>query len=602
MPFAAWQATIVDESGDTQELASIEVRREATGALAAIYSDRDGSTPISNPFNADSDGFARFYTAGGAFQIVATLGDFSRTWRHVPIGLAGEYDALPSVKIRYDQTPAEIAAGVTPADYSDPPYNRARYASWADWKAACDQADEEGVVNGTWALTANIELPKKCKFTGTLTGDFEVLYQRRLNGWVDGLACQRVRLRGILFCRFLSLYAQYVDIDGYDNNWGTFWNEFLECHVDLEMIIDITNFSVNLNAFRGGRIGFCNITGDGSIYSGTEAHGNTFDAIDFTNGSGVNRGLLQDDFKMQMNFLRSCYYESGSTITGNFFICGYQGDANGLPLISRFAHILGTTGVNQQLSRDFLSLSPINSARGGNWDILDASGKPQGLTQAGGTSVAVVTDSTEPCGMGRRYEATFADAFDSFSITMQPTGSNRFGLLLFYKSTDDFNAVESNDGSGSIAHSATPVVVATPWKMLRISGPASATNTTSVTLFAYAGTGGAAKVMSIGGFFAGGERAIPAPSKPDVVYRYGSATYDPGSLADGAGVTTTVTVTGAEMGFFARASFTNDLQGITLTAWVSAANTVSVRFQNESGGVLDLASGTLRVQLQETFA
>lgn len=79
----------------------------------------------------------------------------------------------------------------------------------------------------------------------------------------------------------------------------------------------------------------------------------------------------------------------------------------------------------------------------------------------------------------------------------------------------------------------------------------------------------------------------------------GSATYDPGSLADGAGATTTVTVTGAVLGDFAEATFSLDLQGITLTAWVSAADTVSVRFQNESGGVLDLASGTLRARVKQ---
>lgn len=74
----------------------------------------------------------------------------------------------------------------------------------------------------------------------------------------------------------------------------------------------------------------------------------------------------------------------------------------------------------------------------------------------------------------------------------------------------------------------------------------------------------------------------------------GTATYDPANLVDGAGATTTVTVTGCAMGDFAEASFSNDLQGITLTAWVSAAGTVSVRFQNETGGAIDLASGTLK--------
>jgi len=76
----------------------------------------------------------------------------------------------------------------------------------------------------------------------------------------------------------------------------------------------------------------------------------------------------------------------------------------------------------------------------------------------------------------------------------------------------------------------------------------------------------------------------------------GSATYDPANLVDAAGATTTVTCTGAILGDFAEASFSLDLQGITLTAWVSAANTVSVRFQNESGVGIDLASGTLRVR------
>jgi hypothetical protein len=73
----------------------------------------------------------------------------------------------------------------------------------------------------------------------------------------------------------------------------------------------------------------------------------------------------------------------------------------------------------------------------------------------------------------------------------------------------------------------------------------------------------------------------------------GTVTYDPPSLADGAGTTTTVTVTGAVLGDVALASFSLSTQGITVTANVTATNTVTVRFQNETGGVIDLASGTL---------
>lgn len=84
------------------------------------------------------------------------------------------------------------------------------------------------------------------------------------------------------------------------------------------------------------------------------------------------------------------------------------------------------------------------------------------------------------------------------------------------------------------------------------------------------------------------------------IYLTGSSTYDPPSLIDGAGATTTVTLTGAALGDFVETvSFSLDLQGITVTGYVSAANTVSVRFQNESGATVDLASGTIRVRLSK---
>jgi hypothetical protein len=89
---ARWQATIVDGLGNAQPGASVEVRKEAGGALAALFSDRAGAVGISNPFTADGNGFAAFHVVGGAFQIVATLGAFSRTWRYVPVSTSAEQD------------------------------------------------------------------------------------------------------------------------------------------------------------------------------------------------------------------------------------------------------------------------------------------------------------------------------------------------------------------------------------------------------------------------------------------------------------------------------------------------------------------------------
>lgn len=100
MALARWQRTIVDEAGNIQEGATITVRREVGGApLATLYSDRDGATPLGNPFTADSEGFAAFHVSGGAYRIDATLGGFSRTWRYVGIGTSSEFDATDAAAV-----------------------------------------------------------------------------------------------------------------------------------------------------------------------------------------------------------------------------------------------------------------------------------------------------------------------------------------------------------------------------------------------------------------------------------------------------------------------------------------------------------------------
>lgn len=75
-----------------------------------------------------------------------------------------------------------------------------------------------------------------------------------------------------------------------------------------------------------------------------------------------------------------------------------------------------------------------------------------------------------------------------------------------------------------------------------------------------------------------------------------NATMNVGSLDDGVGETNTIAVPGVALGdVVLGVSMKVDLAGITVNAYVSAANTVSVRFQNESGGTVDLASTTIVV-------
>lgn len=76
-----------------------------------------------------------------------------------------------------------------------------------------------------------------------------------------------------------------------------------------------------------------------------------------------------------------------------------------------------------------------------------------------------------------------------------------------------------------------------------------------------------------------------------------TATVDPGSLVDAAGETVQVTVTGAELGDYVLVAAPYDLQDITVTAYVQAADTVEIRLQNESGATVDLASGTWKIKV-----
>lgn len=76
----------------------------------------------------------------------------------------------------------------------------------------------------------------------------------------------------------------------------------------------------------------------------------------------------------------------------------------------------------------------------------------------------------------------------------------------------------------------------------------------------------------------------------------GSLTWNPASLADGVGETSSsITVTDAKLGDFVWVSAPYDLQDMTVTGYVQADDTIEIRIQNESGGAIDLASGVWKV-------
>lgn len=102
MPLARHQFTVTDAQGNVVPSAYIEVRREIGGQpLVQLYSDRNGVTPLGNPFQCDSEGFAAFHVAGGAYQVRAYKTGFERTLRYVGVGTASEVDLTSLVGLEW---------------------------------------------------------------------------------------------------------------------------------------------------------------------------------------------------------------------------------------------------------------------------------------------------------------------------------------------------------------------------------------------------------------------------------------------------------------------------------------------------------------------
>lgn len=78
-----------------------------------------------------------------------------------------------------------------------------------------------------------------------------------------------------------------------------------------------------------------------------------------------------------------------------------------------------------------------------------------------------------------------------------------------------------------------------------------------------------------------------------------TVTWNPANLNDGTQTTQDVTVTGVRLADAntVTAGFNADLQGMQLTGYVSADDTVTVVLRNETGGALNLASGSLTVDV-----
>jgi hypothetical protein len=594
---------------------SIEFYLAGTSTPTNLFSDNAG-TSIGSSITLNSAGMPE---SGG--NVIVLWRDDSIALKLVLKNAAGSVidtsDHLPAPAsarsiASYGVTSSETTALVTPTDLTIPPYVRGRYANFADWKSACDQAGAEGTLDATYAITADTPLPLKASFRGfEITGAFYTDHTGQ-DGWVKDWKAKQPRWTSSTRNEYTNIFTGlndtgFVTVLG---GTGVAWNVVTFKYTTRLILNRGALGYINQNTWIGGIVRFVDVVGSPSDY-----HGNTFIGIDISNQTddslGDNHGYQveddDEDDSGQPNGMIGSYGEDGSDIVGNVHTIFEHKDGNSPSKLGRYNHRFANLSFGTKTRGDYLSHSLHNFCLGGEGDVLDSTGKPPCFDHVGGASVSYTADTDVPGGIGYKYQATFQQNGDKFIVEVPTYGQGFFVVEIDYEQVADveFEAIVSDYGGGNTeSHDTAPADTEMPdgWHRLRLSGQANQSGSTFINLIAANGADIAATVFALGGVVAGTERAVSSPSRPRRRTRYGSATFNPGNLVDAAGETTTVGVTGAALGDFARATFSLDLQGITLSAWVSAADTVSVRFQNESGGAIDLASGTLRVEVQAPFA
>lgn len=101
-------------------------------------------------------------------------------------------------------------------------------------------------------------------------------------------------------------------------------------------------------------------------------------------------------------------------------------------------------------------------------------------------------------------------------------------------------------------------------------------------------------IEDVAGEVTGVSAAVTAAFPPPLT---SSATWNPANLLTLTQDTTTIAVSGAALGMSVQPSFSLDLQGQILTAYVSSANTVTAVLFNSTVGTINLGSGILKVMV-----
>lgn len=258
---------------------------------------------------------------------------------------------------------------------------------------------------------------------------------------------------------------------------------------------------------------------------------------------------------------------------------GYQ-NVNTTGQLSDFSSIV----FNGSLDRWVNSTTPA-----GSWSSVSATmTRETTIVKQGVSSALCATASAYPTSQVRLGVPTLTTAISENRATatgwiyIPTSGGDNVGIYIFY------------DGGAAVV-TAKSILSRDKWERVSFSFDVDYTGAYSslILIFATASTAGSFYLdgWSVTAGNAGGS-AFFTPNAYEFVRYTGQATFNPGTISDGSFVAQNFTVLGATLGMSATAGAGVDVVDCLVSATVTAANTVTVVIQNETGGSVTLGSST----------
>ena len=283
----------------------------------------------------------------------------------------------------------------------------------------------------------------------------------------------------------------------------------------------------------------------------------------------------------------SCEGQTSANITDNGIntsqlnanATGYQ-NVNRAGQLSDFSSIV----YNGSLDRWIDSTTPA-----GSWSAVSATmTRETSIVKQGVSSAACVLASAYPTSQVRLSVPISTAAFASNRATatgwvyIPSSGGNDIQINLFYNAGAAVIGVET-------------VTTRNAWKKVTFSFDLNYTGAYSSVQINFSSSTGSTTFYLDGWsvtFGNAGGSSFFTPNANEFVRYTGQATWNPGTISDGTFVAKDFTVLGATLGMSATAGAGVDVVDCLVSATVTAANTVTVVIQNETGGSVTLASST----------